>query len=283
MDVSIILLNYNMKGLLKQCLKGIMQSVGTLQTEVLVIDNASTDGTTQMISTYLNSQPTNAVPIRFFPLDQNRGYGVGNNVGIRQSRGKYILILNPDIAVFPGSIERLVEYLDAHDDVAVVGPKLLNPNGTIQYSCNAFPRMATPIYRRTPLGRLARSKKEIERYLMSDWDHDSTRAVDWVMGSAMLVRRQALDAVGLFDERFFMYFEDIDWCRRFWEAGHQVHYHPQSVMVHYHQRLSAQPGVLGTFSWATRTHVISAVKYFRKYHWVSHPPQRSAEIKIPVV
>ncbi len=107
---------------------------------------------------------------------------------------------------------------------------------------------------------------------MTDWDHESTRRVDWIMGSAMVLRKNAIEHVGGLDEQFFMYYEDIDWCRRFWQSGYEIHYVPHAQMVHYHQRLSAQTSVVKNLSsWATRTHIRSAIHYYLKYHQTPLP------------
>lgn len=257
--VSIIILNYQTKGLLKQCLRGILQSQISLPHEIIVVDNHSQDSSVTMVRT---SFPQ----VTLIESPANRGYAAGNNIGIAQARGEYLLIVNPDIAIFKGAVETMVAYLEEHRDVALIGPKLINPDGSTQISAYRFPSLVIPIYRRTPLGRLPWARKPLRRYLMTDWDHSHNKPVDWVLGACMLVRRSALDKVGSMDERFFLYFEDIDWCRRFWKAGFAVHYLADVDLVHYHKRQSAEsPGFAGVFSWATRVHIASAIKYFAKY------------------
>lgn len=263
--VSIIILNYQTKGLLKQCLRGIMQSSVSLPYEVIVVDNHSLDSSVAMVRQHFPA-------VRLIESPSNRGYAAGNNIGIRQATGTYLLIVNPDIAIFKGAIEAIVAYLETHRQVALVGPKLINPDGTTQISSYRFPTPIIPIYRRTPLGKLPWAKSHLRHYLMSDWDRNNNRAVDWVLGACMMVRRQAVAAVGLMDERFFLYFEDIDWCRRFWQAGFAVHYLADVDLVHYHKRQSAEsPGFKGVLSWATRVHIASAIRYFAKYLGVPLP------------
>ncbi len=270
MKLSVVILNYNMRGLLTYCLKSLHRHPSRQQTELIVVDNASVDGSRVRLKEWEQSQPFEPLPISVTYRAQNQGYAVGNNEGIRAATGEYILILNPDIAVLPSSIDRMVDYLDRHPSVAVVGPKLLNPDKSLQHSCYRFPSMATPLYRRTILGNTPWGRNHVRSYMMMDWDHDSEAAVDWIMGSAMMLRRSAIEHVGGLDEQFFMYFEDIDWCRRFWLSGYEVHYLGSAVMVHYHQRLSADTGVWALRSWATRTHIASAIRYFTKY--ASHEP-----------
>lgn len=266
--VSIIILNFNSGGLLKYCLRGIIASPPSGQYEIIVVDNASSDA---RIPELARAYPE----IRFIFLGENRGYAAGNNIGIAASRGEFILILNPDIVVFEQSIDRLIEALRHDETLGVVGPKLLNPDRTLQYSCNRFYSPLTPLYRRTSLGRLPMAQRLLEEDLMIDWDHETPRDVDWLMGSALLVRRKAIAQVGEFDERFFLYFEDMDWCRRFWERGWRVRYVPVSTMVHFHQRLSAQ----SFWKLPTRIHIASAFRYFAK-HGIRRPLRSSRQFTI---
>jgi GT2 family glycosyltransferase len=185
---------------------------------------------------------------------------------MRDSRGRYVLIMNPDITVRPESVDTMVRFMDRNPDVGIMGPKLLHPDGSVDHSCYRFPKWTTPVYRRTPLGRLSVGREEVGRYVMADYDHGQTRDVDWLLGAVLMVRKSAIEKVGMFDERYFLYFEDTDWCRRFWDAGYRVVYHTGATMVHYHERLSAQvPWILGPLSKSTRVHIASCIKYFRKW------------------
>ncbi|PIP17480.1 MAG: glycosyl transferase family 2 [Parcubacteria group bacterium CG23_combo_of_CG06-09_8_20_14_all_35_9] len=259
MDLSIIILNYKTKGLVKQCIKGIKLLNLELDYEIIVVDNASQDGVGQMIKEQFSEA-------KFIAGKVNRGYAAGNNLGIRRSKGKYIMILNPDITVLPQAIEKMFSFLESYPKAAVVGPKLINPDGSTQLSCYHFPSLLVPIYRRTPLGRLPFAKKILRWYQMMDWDHSKRRRVDWLLGACLMIRTSAIEKVGLMDERFFLYFEDIDWCRRFWQAGWEVYYIADAEMVHYYQRLSAEgPGIIGLFKKSTRIHIVSWIKYFAKW------------------
>lgn len=231
--------------------------------EVIVVDNGSSDGSAAMVR--------NLFPlVRLFALKQNRGFGAGNNEGMRQARGEYILIMNPDIVVRQGAIEKLLDFLRMHPKVAAVGPRLSHPDGTLQYSSFRFPNVWIPLYRRTPLGRTAFARRAVAHYCMTERDHTHAHPVDWILGAAILIRRSAIALVGMMDERFFLYFEDMDWCRRFWKQGYEVWYEPRAVMTHFHQRLSAEATGIGTlFSFATRAHIASGIKYFLKWRFTS--------------
>ena len=259
MTLSIVIVNYKTRGLLKQCLKGLRLVRPRIDHEIIIVDNASNDGTKEMIEEFFPE-------VHLIVNDRNRGFAVGNNQGILAATGRYVMILNPDIAVLEGSIEKLIVFLESHPDAAAVGPKLVNPDGSIQFSCYRFPAPMIPLYRRTPLGLLPWARRSLRHYLMMDINHDISRTADWLLGACLVVRRMAIDRIGLMDERFFLYFEDVDWCRRFWRAGFKVYYVPSALMVHYHQRLSAESqGFLSLFSSSTRIHIMSGIKYFWKY------------------
>jgi GT2 family glycosyltransferase len=264
MDLSIIILNYKSRGLVRQCVKTIELYAPSRSYEVIVVDNDSKDGTAEMLASYF---PTEKFPhVRFIQTGGNIGFAAGNNVGIRASSGKYVMIMNPDITVRPGSIDEMLRFMDANQDVGVAGPKLVHPDGSIDHSCYRYPTPAIPVYRRTPLGKLPMGKRAVASYLMDDYDHETTQDVDWLLGAVLTVRRAALDKVGLLDERFFLYFEDTDWCRRFWNAGWRVVYHTGANMVHFHERLSAQGSwITSPFRKSTRIHIESCVKYFKKW------------------
>lgn len=271
-DLSIIIVNYRSKGLVKTCLKGIYQAHIQRSFEIIVVDNASHDGCVEMVHEFYPGVKTIAAK-------ENLGLAFGNNLGIRASRGAYLLIINPDIAVFEGMVEKMIEYLEKNSHVALLGPKLINPDQTVQSSIYRFPTPVVPLYRRTPLGRLPWAKTILSEYVLAGRDRNVPRPVDWVLGACMLIQRQAYEVIGDMDERFFLYFEDVDWCRRFWSAGYEVHYFPGASLVHYHRRLSAEyPGLSGVLTRATRIHITSGIKYYLKYFRVPHPKTRTLDV-----
>lgn len=263
LDLSIVIVNYNNRGLLRQCLRSIFNNLkqSHLQYKVVVIDNNSKDSSVDMVR--------EAFPqVRLIPLEKNLGYAKGINVGVKSIECRYYLILNMDTTIVQErAIERLVEFMDAHREVGLAGPKLINPDSTTQASICTFPKFFYPLYRRTFLGKLPIAKKAIRGYLMLDWDHNETRAVDWVIGTGMIIRNEATKQVGIMDERFFMYFEDVDLCRRFWENGWHIYYIHDIEIVHYHNRGSvSRSGTLSlVFNKLTRIHISSWIKYFIKY------------------
>ncbi|MFA6391383.1 MAG: glycosyltransferase family 2 protein [Patescibacteria group bacterium] len=259
MILSIIILNYKSEGLVRYCIKNILKSNIGLEYEIIVVDNASPNGGVEKLKIEYPA-------IRFIELKENNGFSAGNNAGIKAAKGKYISIMNPDIVVSPGSFEKLVDFMDRNSDVGCSGPKLLNPDGTIQNSCLRFPTGIMPLYRRSPLGKSSSGQRYLKHYLMHDFDHNSNIPVDWLFGACIIARKSAIDDVGLLDEKYFLYIGDTDWCRMFWEKGYKVYYVAESKMIHYHHRESAaNPGISGVFNYVTRIHLRDFYHYTKKF------------------
>ena len=255
MEISIIINNYKTRGLLKQCLKGIYAFPPAVAFEVVVVDNNSRDGSVELVREKFPQ-------VKLIAAQENLGHHRGNNLGISNSIGQYVLILNTDIAIMDDAIDKMYLFMENNPAVALVGPKLKNPDGSVQMSCLRFPTAMVPIYRRTFLGRLPWAKQALDNYLMTDFDHAATRPVDWILGACELVRRRAIDEVGLMDEDLFLYFGDVAWCKKFWQAGHGVYYLAEAEIIHYHKRESAESGVLSKIFWI---HISDWLKYLKKY------------------
>lgn len=260
MELTIAINNHRNPDLLKLCLDSIRRNVKEIEYELIVADSETQEETEMMMR---EDYPE----VKFFPFKENVGFQVMTKKGIKESRGNYILLLNGDIIVTPDSVRKLLDYIKSNPEVGMAGPKLLNFDGTLQYSCFHFYRPVTIIYRRTFLKKFEFAKKHLDWFLMKDYDHESPKEVDWLMGSAMIVSRSAIQKVGSMDPRFFMYMEDVDWCRRFWEEGYKVVYYPLAIMNHYHGKASDRGGFfysifLNKLTWI---HIFSAVKYFKKY------------------
>ncbi len=259
MTLSIIYINYNTGKLLKQSLKHLFLMKPALDFEVIVVDNHSADKSVQIIR-------KNFPNVHIIESMQNYGYAKGANLGIAEAKGKYIAIFNPDIFISRGSLEVMVNFLDNNPDAGLVGPKLANADGSLQYSCYRFPKIYTPIIRRSFLGQTGFGQKELNRYLMKKSDHNESSEVDWLLGGALMARASALKEIGFMDERYFLYFEDTDLARRLKEKKYRVVYLPSAKMVHLHRRESADtPLIKALFNKTTRAHIWSACKYFWKY------------------
>lgn len=266
MNLSIIITSYKNPELLKLCIDSIRKNFQNSDFEIIVTDSATEEGTEIMMR---EDYPA----IKLFAFKDNVGFQALLEKGIRESQGDYLLLINGDIIATEGSIVKLFDYIKSNPEVGMVGPKLLNFNETLQYSCFRFYKPMTIIYRRTFLGRFGFAKKHLDWFLMRDYGHKEAQEVDWLMGSALMVSREAVEKVGLMDPRFFMYMEDVDWCRRFWENGYKVIYYPDSEMYHYHGKGSAKGGFLRSLfsNKLTWIHILSAVKYFKKYYGKPNP------------
>lgn len=260
MDVSIVIVNYRSRSKTVSCLRSIFSSdLNGITYETIVVDNSEIDD----IGTDLCQEFPD---VRFLRSRKNAGMGAGNNFGFRKATGNFFLVLNPDTLVRPDAIRILYQHLRDRDDIGIAGPKLLNPDGSIQYSCFRFPKAYTPILRRTFLGRFA--TRHLAQYLMADFDHATEQNVDWMLGSCLMIRASFFRSVGGFDERFFMYFEDTDLCRRAWRNGYRVVYLPHASVIHDHARGSAREHwLIAPFtSRLAREHIRSWIHYLFKWH-----------------
>jgi len=253
-DLSIVIVNWNVRDLLRRCL----HSISNLQPppsglEMIVVDNASTDGSVQMVRTEFPGVHTIA-------NTENRGFPAANNQGIAVAQGRHVLLLNPDTEVVGDALTTMVGFADAHPDVGMVGPQLLNPDGSVQSSRRRFPTLATAFFESTWLQPYA-PRRLLERYYVLNRPDDAVQDVDWLYGAALMARREAIAQVGPLDERFFMYSEELDWCRRFREADWRVVYLPAAQIIHHGGKSSEQ--VLPAHHIHFQT---SKVRYFRKYH-----------------
>lgn len=261
MKLSIIIVHYRTPELLKLCLKSVMDFVPqSIIHEAIVVDSQSTRETQDAV---LEGFPN----VKLIPFRENVGYAKGVNEGIKASAGEYILILNPDVILTPQSVETMVKYMEINPHAGLLGPRLLDFKGETQRSYFRFYTPLTVVLRRTFLGRLPWFRKQVENFLMLDTNPMEIQYPDWVQGSAIMASRKGIEKVGVMDENYFLYFEDVDWARRFWDNGYIVAYLPEARMYHYHQRKSrAGFDALDFFlRKETRWHVMSALKYFKKY------------------
>jgi GT2 family glycosyltransferase len=226
MDLSVIIVNWNTAQLTLGCLEALERAIPSgLDAEVLVVDNASDDGSADQIAA--------AYPqVRLLRRGVNGGFARANNEAFGQARGAYCLLLNSDTQALPGSVSALLRYLEAHPRCGLVAPRLINADGSLQPSCWRFPRWDTAALEALYLYRCLPSARAGERLLSGYWDHGRARPVDWVMGAAMLVRREVIDSAGGFDERYFMFGEDMEWCWRIRRASWSIDYEPAAGIVH---------------------------------------------------
>jgi N-acetylglucosaminyl-diphospho-decaprenol L-rhamnosyltransferase len=199
--------------------------------------------------------------VRLIANSENVGFTVGNNQGIAVSRGRYILLLNPDTEIVDDALATMVEYMDDHPQVGALGPQLLNPDGSIQSSRRRFPTMPTAFLESTILQQWFPNNRVTRHYYITDHPDDEVQEVDWVTGACLLTRRETIEQVGLLDEGFFMYSEELDWCRRIKAEGWQVVYLPTARVIHYGAQSSEQVKSFQHIQFQR-----SKIRYFRKHH-----------------
>jgi GT2 family glycosyltransferase len=252
--ISVIIVSYNSGEFLRRCLSSLYGAPSPLVSEVIVVDNASTDGSVEMIESEFPQ-------VTLLKNRRNLGYAAAVNQGIRSAAAPYFLILNPDVETGGGAIKALRDFMEATPKAGLAGGRLLNTDGTLQMSCRTFYTVPVVLLRRTFLGRLFPRSPLVRSHLMLDWDHDSDRRVDWVIGACMMVRREAYENVGGMDERFFLYLEDVDWCYRMKKHGWEVYYVHNGTMTHHYRRESAGP-MPGRM---LLSHLASALRFYDKW------------------
>jgi N-acetylglucosaminyl-diphospho-decaprenol L-rhamnosyltransferase len=232
-ELCIVIVNYNTRDLLRDCLRSVFASQAVPSLETWVVDNASGDGSAEMVRAEFPQ-------VRLIANKDNRGYAAANNLALKQCQAKYVLLLNPDTVLPPEALAQAIDFLATHPDAGVVGPKLVRLDGSLDLACRrSFPTPEISFYRMVGLSRLFPKSRLFGRYNLTYLDPAQTAQVDSVVGAFMLVRAELLRQVGLLDEQFFMYAEDLDWCKRIKEAANprtgqhwQVWYYPVVQVLH---------------------------------------------------
>ncbi len=269
LDLNIVIVNFYSKDSAIKAIRSVLTDVlgCPLNVQVTVVDNSQNqDGVKDALSQLDNH-------IRYVDALGNIGFGKGNNLGFKAVLARYQMILNPDTIIPSGSsaIERLVKFMDEHPKIGAVGPKLLYPDGSLQYSSYRFDRpsiLIKPFKQINWDKKYKFIKKFADRLEMKDWEHNETRPVDWVLGAVLILRSEAAKKIGWFDRRYFMYLEDCDLCQTLWENGIPVYYAHDIAVTHYHERLSAVvPGALVALikNKLARVHLASWLKYLWKW------------------
>ncbi len=246
LDLAIVVVSYNVRDLMRKCLASVFASQGYFRFQVCVVDNASVDGSVAMVRTEFPQ-------VELVAGQENIGYPAANNVGLRAlgdwqpadggalPPARYALLLNPDTELPPTALADMLAFMDAHPEAGAAGPKLVLPNGELDLACRrSFPTPEVIFYRVSQLGRLFPRSRRFGRYNLTYLDPDELCEVDSVVGAFMLVRAQAITQVGLLDERYFMYAEDLDWAKRIKEAGWKIYYNPAVVVLHVKRASSDQ-------------------------------------------
>lgn len=225
MKLSILIVNWNTCDLVIKCVNSILKYAPPFLYEVIVVDNASQDGSADTLINLFGHHKN----IHIIESIKNAGFARGNNLAYKNSTGEYLFLLNPDAEVTSGAMEHLVNFLETNPRAGVAGPKLLNPDGTVQPSVRRFPGIWNSMIVFSGLHRIV----PLRRYLMIGFDYERESAVDQVMGAALMTRRKIVEELGFLDEKFWLWYEEVDFCKRVQNAGYEVRYYPKAAIMHH--------------------------------------------------
>ena len=227
MVLSIIIVNWNTRNLLQNCLSSILDSHLNLKYEVFVVDNASKDGSVEMVQEHFPM-------VKLIANEINLGFSKANNQAIKRSSGEYILLLNPDTTVKSCTLAKMVSFMDNHKDVDILGPKILSPDETVQFTCaRNFPNLCLEFFNVSKLDRKFPKSKLFGSYLISYWNHLNSREIDLLSGACMLIKKEVFKDIGLLDESFYMFYDDVDFCYRAKRKGYTIYYYADVSIIHY--------------------------------------------------
>lgn len=259
-DLSIVLVNYNTRSYLAQCLESIRASRLPRRPQVIVVDNASTDGSAAMVRERFPE-------VLLLESPANGGYAQANNLGLERAVGRYVLLLNPDTLLPAHALAEMLEFMDGHPDVGCAGPKLVRANGALDPACRrSFPTPARSFYKLFGLSRLFPRSPRFGAYNLTYLPEDAEVEVDSVVGAFMLVRREVVEQVGPLDEQFFLYGEDLDWAYRIKQAGWRIYYYPRVVVLHYKRASTGQARARAQFEFYRAMYL-----FYRKHYRPSTP------------
>ena len=252
-DVSFIIVNWNTKDIVLQCIDSLLQKKGNYTQEIIVVDNASSDGSSDAIKTKYPE-------VQLIQNERNLGFGKANNIGIKKSEGMYICLLNSDIQVLDKTISFMINFMNNNKEVGLSGPKILSPDMELQYSCKNFPSIRTQVCETLSLNQIFPNAVLFSGECMTFFKHDRRANVDWLIGCFMMIRREVFVTVGYFDELFFFYSEETDLCKRMHDVGWEIVYLPEVAAIHHGGSSSKQNPL--RFSTEQR---LSELKYWKKH------------------
>ncbi len=225
-DLAIIIVNWRVRPLVEKCLNSILANSEGLDLQILLVDNDSCDGTPEMVAVEYPQ-------VTMISLAHNIGFAKANNLALKQARARYYLLLNPDTEITPGFFSKAIEYMDKHPEVGIVGPKIINPDGSNQLSVSRFPDLTSQIMVLLKLKNILVNNKFLAHYLFKDFDYNREQTVEQIMGAAMLLRPEIFQKIGNFDEKFFVWFEEVDLCRRAKKNKIDIRFVPSLSVIHY--------------------------------------------------
>lgn len=273
MDISVVIVSYNTQELLEKCLTSLTKSLKNLKSEIFVIDNNSLDESAGMVRKKFPR-------VNLIANKQNRGFAKANNQALTKVKGKYILILNPDTQIMPDTVAKMIEYMNNSSKVAVATCRVELPNGTLDKDCRRlFPTPWRSFTHFSGLSGLFKGSGLFDQYYMGNISDKKEHEIDSCVGAFMIVRKNAMDKIGLFDEDFFFYGEDLDWCWRFKEKGYKVFYTPVTKIIHYKGAASGMKASSKHVTKATKEskkralyESVHAMEIFYKKHYIDKYP-----------
>ncbi|MDP3741472.1 MAG: glycosyltransferase family 2 protein [bacterium] len=224
MKLSILIVNWNTKELVIKCLRSIFRQEPIFDFEVIVVDNNSWDGSGEALEGLFGGKSN----VKIIKATDNLGFARGNNLAYKNSSGEFVLLLNPDTEIKHQALQRMVDFLESSPDVGILGPKIINSDGTIQPSVRRFPDIWSSLLIFSFLHKIFKPKK----YLMAGFDYEKISEVDQVMGAALLTRRRITLKLGFLDEKFWLWYEEVDFCKRVKTAGHKIVFYPEAIVMH---------------------------------------------------
>lgn len=262
MTLSVIIVSWNVKALLERCLDSVFQNTRDLETEVLVADNNSQDGSPE----YLEELAKSRKNLKIILNKRNLGFARANNLALQQAKGEFILFLNPDTEIIGDACQKAIQEMREKGDLGIVGAQLIDPEGKIQSSVRSFPNIGNQLMLLLKLHYLFPKSGIVRDYFQTGRDYERTGEVDQVAGAFMLIKKEIIEKMGTFDERFHLWFEDVDLCRRMKEAGYKVIYYPRAKILHYGGES------FGRLLSLKRQKIYnkSLLVYFKKYHSFFH-------------
>lgn len=260
MDISIIIVNYNTKDLTKQTIQAVIDTTHKAKYEIILVDNASSDGTVDAVrEAYQN--------VKIIANTENVGFSKANNIGIKQSKGKHILLLNSDTKVLGECIDKCFAYMEQHKDIGTLGPKINLANGDLDHACKrGFPTPSASLFYMLKVDKIFPESEKYGRYKMNYLSNDDINEVDSLTGAFMMVRKEVVDKIGDLDEEFFMYGEDLDWCYRIKEAGYKVMYYPEAKIIHYKGQSSKKKRTKTIYEFHRAMYLFYNKHFYKKYN-----------------
>lgn len=256
--ISIIIINWNTRDILLECLKSIDAERSGPSTEVILVDNGSEDRSVEAVRERFPA-------VRIIENGENLGFAKANNIGIGCARGRYLCFVNSDVLLRPACMGTLFSFAESNPAIGLIGPRILYPNLSLQNSCRRFPSLWTSFVKTFALDHVFQKSSLFSGEHMEYFSHDQTIDTDYVAGCFMMVRREAIDSVGPMDERFFIYSEEVDWCKRMWAKGWRVTFYPKAEVIHHHGSSSSRE--TGRFDLERQKALLA---YWKKHHgWIA--------------